>query len=806
MNRCKPASIAVMVLSGLLFEWTHTVSCVVAGEKPSVPDFTHGGKKGDGHDWNLGPIGARGWIYTAEGHSSLARQILVTEVAKGSPAAGVLNSGDVILGVGDQPFAGDARIEFARAIATAEQEQGGGQLKLICWRNGQTQNVQLKLSMMGSYSETAPYDCPKSKRVFELGCQAIAKAKLGDVSIPNNLNALALLASGREEYRPLLAGYARKVADYKADSMVSWYYGYATLFLAEYALATRDPSVMPGLQRLAKETAHGASAVGTWGHGFASPSGNCTGYGCMNLPGLTLLMGMVVAREAGVKDPEVDRVIAKASDYMRWYVNKGAIPYGDHAPWPGHEDNGKCSAAAVIFDLLGDREAAGFFAKMSTAAYDERERGHTGNFFNILWALPGVSRCGPLASGAYWKEHGWYYDLAREWDGRFGYQGSPQGEEEHHKYTDWDCTGAYMLTYALPLKSLYVTGKKPCAVPALNPQEVENAIAAGRDYFAARNGKGYQGRTVDQLLAGLSNWSPIVRLRSAQGLARQAKADVVPTLLKMLAGPDRNAQYGACEALEALKGVSTSAVPALQQTLQHEDLWLRIRAAQALSSIGKPAMAALPDLLRLLAKPSPQQDPRGMEQRYLCGALFDSRGGMLARSLEGVDREALYAAVRVGLRNEDGHARSATSSVYQNLSFEEIKPLLPAIHQAVVEAAPSGEMFADGVRVAGIRLLAKHRVEEGINACVIYARTQNQWASQERIVDIMKALESYGVYAKQTVPELKKFAEWCRTEEGFPDWARKQKREAVEAAIRRIEASTEKPELIRVLGASVPNR
>jgi HEAT repeat protein len=804
MNRRRPASIAVMALGPLLFGWTHGVPCAAAGEKPSAPDFTRGDPKRDSHDWNLGPTGARGWIHTASGHSAQARQILVTAVAKGSPADGLLGSGEVILGVGEQPFDSDARIQFARAIAAAEK--GRGELKLLCWRSGQTRTVQLKLPVLGSYSDTAPYDCPKSKRIFELGCQAIARTKLNGVSIPNNLNALALLASGREEYRPLLADYARKVAAYKTDSLVSWHYGYATLFLAEYAVATRDPSVLEGLSRLARDIAHGASAVGTWGHGFARDTGNCTGYGCMNLPGLTLLMGMAAAREAGVTNPEVDRVIAKAGAYMRWYVNKGAIPYGDHAPWPGHEDNGKCSAAAVVFDLLGNREAAGFFAKMSTAAYDERERGHTGNFFNVLWALPGVSRCGPLATGAYWKEHGWYYDLAREWDGRFGYQGSPEGEEEHHKYTDWDCTGAYLLTYALPLKSLLVTGKKPCAVPALNPTDVENVIAAGRDYFAARNGRGYPDRTVDQLLAGLSSWSPIVRLRSAQGLARQARADLVPTLQQMLAGPDRNAHYGACEALEALRGAAAAAVPALQQALQHEDLWLRIRAAQALSAIGKPAMAALPDLLRLLARPSPQQDPRGMEQRYLCDALFSPRGGMLGRSLEGVDREALYAAVRVGLRNEDGRARSETSSVFQLLSFEEIKPLLPAIHQAVVEAAPSGEMFADGVRVAGLKLLAKHRIEEGIHACVVYARAQNQWASQERIVEIMKALESYGVHAQQTIPELRKFAEWCRTEEDFPDWARNKKREAVEAAIRRIEASTEKPELIRVLVTPVPKR
>ena len=83
---------------------------------------------------------------------------------------------------------------------------------------------------------------------------------------------------------------------------------------------------------------------------------------------------------------------------------------------------------------LGDREAAEFFAKMAAAGYSERERGHTGNFFNMLWAMQGVARCGPLTSGAYLQEQAWYYDLARSWDTRFIYQGSPVGEEEHGAY------------------------------------------------------------------------------------------------------------------------------------------------------------------------------------------------------------------------------------------------------------------------------------------------------------------------------------------------------------------------------------
>ena len=113
----------------------------------TMPDFTKGATlpKDAPHDWTLGPTGARGWIYTANGHSHEARQILVTAVAKGSPADAALSVGDVILGVGGQNFADDARVQFAKAIAVAESDKGAGKLPLRLWREGKSQVVELKL-------------------------------------------------------------------------------------------------------------------------------------------------------------------------------------------------------------------------------------------------------------------------------------------------------------------------------------------------------------------------------------------------------------------------------------------------------------------------------------------------------------------------------------------------------------------------------------------------------------------------------------------------------------------------------------
>ena len=140
---------------------------------PVPPDLTQGGKKDANHDWTLGPTGLRGWIYGGNGQTAASRQILVTAVDAGSPADGVLRVNDVILGVNGKPFADDARISLGRAITASEERTGV--LQVGRWRNGQSANADLKLPVLGTYSDTTPYNCPKSKAIFEQGCRLIAK-------------------------------------------------------------------------------------------------------------------------------------------------------------------------------------------------------------------------------------------------------------------------------------------------------------------------------------------------------------------------------------------------------------------------------------------------------------------------------------------------------------------------------------------------------------------------------------------------------------------------------------------------------
>ncbi len=768
--------------------------CLQVAAKPPIvpnPDFTKGeplpemAKK----DWTLGATGARGWMHTEQQRTTLARQIYITEVAKGSPADGVLLEGDALLGVAGQHFTYDPRTEMGKALTAAEAKDG--KLSLIRWREGKgIEQVVVELPVLGSYSPTAPYNCPKSEKILERASEALAKSMQQDGYEKQNpiaraLNGLGLLASGDPKYHSILKKEAEWVASYDNKGFATWYYGYLTVFLSEYILATGDKSVLPGLRRMVVEASEGQSAVGSWGHRFANPDGRLPGYGMMNSPGAVLTVGLVLAREAGVDDPSVMTAIQRSVTLLRFYTGKGSVPYGDHNPtMTYHDDNGKNGMVAVLFDLMEDAEPTKFFSQMSTASHShERDTGHTGNFFNITWAMPGVSRGGPDASGAWMKEFGsWYFDLARNWDYTFRHQGPPT--QKHDSYNAWDATGVYLIAYGMPRKAIRLTGSKASVIAPFDPQTAANLVMDGRE------------SEITDLNKAFTSWSPIVRERAAKALAKRAGVPAAP-FIKLLDAPALEARMGACAALGALGNRAAAAVPKLREAMRSDDLWLRVQAVKALTAIGEPAMVALPEILEMLAKGPTPQDPRAMEQRFLVEALFHPRKGMLRSSLDGVNRDLLLAAIKSGLQNQDGRTRGNFGRAYENLTIDELKPILPAIHQAILVKSPSGIMFDGSVQNAGLDLYSRNHVDQGIEMIVHYIRVQKPHGSDSNTRRLLNMLKSYGVHAQRAIPELEKLADYFEGgEPDFPQWASDKKAEAVRAAIKEIKQIKDKPKLI----------
>ena len=490
---------AVIVVSNL---------CVAAEPSKTPPDLRQDRSVDRELTYNLGATGLRGWIHTKpathfdglQGRTTAAsRQILVTHVGANSPADGVFQVDDVILGVGGQPFQDDARKSFAAAIQVAEKESNGGILKLTRWRAGETEVVQLKLRVLGTYSATAPYDCPKSTKIFDEACVALAKE-----SLPANwhgaINGLALLATGNDEYRPRLNKLAQEIATNALKServgMGTWESGYRGLFLCEYYLATGDSQVLPAINAITVSLARGQSMYGTYGHGFAdrTPDGKLHGsippYGPVNQAGLPANLAIIFGKKCGVLDEEVDPAIERASKFFGYFVDKGTIPYGEHEPWPFHDNNGKSAMSAVLFGLQDNKfSEAQFFAKMTVASYRSRECGHTGQGFSYLWGTLGANVGGPDAAAAFFKESSWHLDLVRRSDGSFTYDGGEQygpGKTEDNTYYGKSSyyglspNAIYVLTYSLPLRKLLLTGKDANPKLKLISPEIAAAVTSGR--------------------------------------------------------------------------------------------------------------------------------------------------------------------------------------------------------------------------------------------------------------------------------------------------------------------------------------
>jgi hypothetical protein len=756
MNASRPIVGAVLLAAGVLVGGY----CVAA-----PPDLTNGGVPSDDPyiTINLGPTGARGWVYHVNRvDTGESRQILVTKVDAGSPADGVLAVDDVILGAdgtGADPaaFSSDARKTLGLAIGDAEA-RSPATLKLLRWRSGSTNTVTLTLETMGAYTATAPYNCPKSAKVLADGLQYVYD---NETAGRYSFGGITLLVTNNPTYRakaqtiaralvPSAARMAEMMADEKDDSggLPAWERGHVLIFLTEYYLATRDSQVLPAIEAYAVNLAKNSSMFGTLGHGFADRNADGTangpitgGYGTVNTPALFALLGLELALECGLTNPEIAPAIERASNFFAFHTDKGAIPYGDHEPFfQQHENNGKCGTSALAFMFQTNRvEEAKFFAKMCTASATEREHGHTGAFFNYVWAPLGAAAGGPDMAAKLFGRLSWVYDLSRCWDGRFQYD--CLNGEGHHSGSTWynfRMSTAALLTYALPLRQLRITGKGHDPSRWLTATDADEAAAAD-DYDA-------DSRSDSELIVDIDNWSPKVRYEAAVELStRSIDASELAqiTALATDTGGTSRSRAGACYALGQI-GNSSSA-PILAGLITDPDRYVRYFATEGMRHL--PTSARLAQLDTILSAavstaepllPIMAEDPLHMGHSKLAMLLFND---VLSGSLDGVDRNLLYPAIRAVAETPVGKGRSALQSTYENLTYDDVLALSETIVDSIVYRAPADVMFLHGVRAGGMTALHKYDIAEGVPAGMLYAEN-TYWNGDNRI----QAFERLGAY------------------------------------------------------------
>lgn len=360
------------------------------------------------------PIGVTG-IYAMD--SEVRNDLYVYHLEDKSPARGIVNKNDIIIGANGRLFKDfrDCRIIMGLSIAESQTSELKGNLYLHLMRGGEFKTVSFNIGTEKAYAKSFPFNCERSKKIADEHIKILKKlykpeSKLG----ADWWNVLMLMASDDLEAQQIArrAVYELKEPDIK--KLASWYLGYELIILSEYYLLTGDSGILPSIGKYSEILQNGMFPSGSWGHGLGFNT-----YGEVNASGLTCFMGLALAKKCGVKiNEEKFKTSFEFFKKFRGY----RVPYGDN-PTRQYDrgNNGKSGMAAVAFSIAGDKETSSMFAVPSCYSYDFREGGHAEGLFNFAWGPLGAIHATQGEYELFMNNMLWYYELSRKMDGSFEY-------------------------------------------------------------------------------------------------------------------------------------------------------------------------------------------------------------------------------------------------------------------------------------------------------------------------------------------------------------------------------------------------
>lgn len=477
-------------------EWDESDVAIINGsvDDTYIPDW-------EPRPSHLGPTGIR----AAEFGPNLA----VIKTEPGTPAHGRLFGDDVIYSANGKMLGFDQHRVFGEAITESETEAMGGKLTLGIRRGGKTIDVELQLKVMGSYSSSTPYHCPKSRQIIA-DAEAWVVERMENGTAGSGMlgtDVWFLLASGNPEHQGLVRRAVYRLIDgidpnEKLDPYTTrvknWNAGYSAVLLGEYFHATGDRNVLPHLKKLAEKvamsqvkppvdpplpsaTSTDEEQVGGWFHNY--PGGGNPEYGFMELAGMACVTGMALAKEAGLQIDE------QAFEWGLRHFRKGRGEFA-HITYrrsdlrrssPKEVDpeaeangmlrtyNGKLAAAAVMFKLVGDERTAEVCSRHCVYSFNRTYYGHGGAFFNNFWTPIGAHTAGRKGFIHFMKGQTWYRELFRRHDGSM-------------RQTGRGGIGVgYAMAYVAPGQRLRMLGAPPSAFGADPPEALKAALAAHQE-------------------------------------------------------------------------------------------------------------------------------------------------------------------------------------------------------------------------------------------------------------------------------------------------------------------------------------
>ena len=517
--------------------------------------------------------------------------LTVAEVTPGSPAAGKLQVGDILVAVnGVKLEAPDPRPLLGDAITAAEA--GDGRLIFSVGRDGKPGQVTVTIPVVGAYSATWPIDCPKTDKIVAAAAarsiDLIDPGKGADLNRTTAMHCMFLLSTGKDEH---LAG-VRKLLRASVPGMDkagshTWNNGYLLIAMGEYYLRTGDKVVLPLMRKIVDDSFE-RDCVGGWGHwDYLNPS--YTRGGLVNAAGGALFVGIVLARECGVEMKDAD--FEKSLRYFYRFAGYGGVPYGDQGPSNGGSSNGKSGMLGVALSLLNEPYAGAsrLLAMELADSYGDFERGHTGNFTNVMWRA--LSAAGvPEVMRRHYRRHQeklrWYFELCRQPDG--GFRMLPAMLKEP-RYANEDFGMAVALNYTSGWRKLRITGAPPSRFSKIRP--VREVFPKNPDFLKFEHA---EGRKVNEFSAELEDmlrmmpWNarnPFYTAKSVQtGSPQQADPKQALPPVDEIAKHFRHWNpLVRCQAACAIGYHGDKAMPAIAQAIRSSDARVRQAGLRGLS-------------------------------------------------------------------------------------------------------------------------------------------------------------------------------------------------------------------------------
>lgn len=385
-----------------------------------------------------------------------------------TPAHGLFKKGDIITGVNGTPHKGkNLFIVLGNAITKAEATDG--KLLFDIEREGEKKQVMVKIPILGTYSNTWPVNCEKSKKIIEHAAEYYSKqfdaGEREDKGVANALVCLFLMSTGEDKYLPVVRKfYEPLIKNPQSIGDHTWNNGYNGIAVCEYYLRTGDKDVMPLIQAYC-DNARDRQKFGLgwphWGKGI-NP-GYC-GAGIMNPASSQILTTLLLAKECGA-DVDEKTLLGSLRFFYR-FTGHGTVPYGDDRAEGGLGSNGKDSMIAAAMQVAcgaeGDttiyQKARDYLSMSTITNYPSLIRGHAdeGRGDGMWRGIASIYLVDKQADDyrATIDRIKWWYDLSR-------YANGGMGMATNQRFNDIGSGAGVAMGYTAPLKKLRIMGAPP---------------------------------------------------------------------------------------------------------------------------------------------------------------------------------------------------------------------------------------------------------------------------------------------------------------------------------------------------------